>query len=70
MAKQGSFPVPERAFGGATPWVPSASATNDGEEPMTDVSHPFAVMYNSQVEALWSILLSVLRVWGFTISQR
>ena len=50
-AKQGSFPVPEGASGSHTLWVPSAPPTDKGEEPMTDVSHPFTVMYNAHVEA-------------------
>ena len=37
---------------------------NEGEESMTDVSCPFAVMYNTQVQALWTIVSSVLAVDG------
>ena len=30
---------------------------------MTHVSHPFAVMCNSQVKTLWSVMSSVLKVY-------
>ena len=31
---------------------------------MTDMSSPFAVMYFSQVEALWAIVTSILKIYG------
>ena len=61
---QGTFLAPEGASGSTDQWVPSALATNEGEEPMTDMSSPFAVMYFPQVEALWAIVTSVLMIYG------
>ena len=46
------FPIPKGAWGSITPWILSLLLENDEEEPMVDASHPFAVMYNSRVEAL------------------
>ena len=63
LAKQGTFPVPEGDSPSTTPWV-LVAPTKDGKEPMTDVSHPFAVMYNLQVEALWCVVVSVLQGYG------
>ena len=60
---QGIFPAPEGALGSTDQWVPSAPATNEGEEPMTNMSSSFAVMYFSQVEALWAIVTSVLKIY-------
>ena len=37
---QGSFPTSEGASGCTDQWVPSAAASNEGEEPMTDMSSP------------------------------
>ena len=61
---QGSFPAPWGASGCNDQWVPSAPASNEGEEPMTDMTSPFVVMYFSQVEALWAIVTSVQKVYG------
>ena len=60
---QKSFPALEGASGGTDKWVCSAPAGNEGEEPMTDMTSPFAVMYFSQVEALWAVVTSVLKVY-------
>ena len=50
---QGSFPAPEGASGCTDQRVPSAPASNEGEEPMTDMSSPFA-----------AIVTSVLKIHG------
>ena len=42
----------------------SPVATKEGEEPMRDMSSPSAVMYFSQVEALWAIVTSILKIYG------
>ena len=61
---QGSFPTPKGASGCTNQWVPSAPASNQGEEPTTDMSSPFTVMYFSQVDAFWAIVTSVLKIYG------
>ena len=61
---QGSFPTAEGASGCPDTCLPSTLASNKGEEPMTDVTSPFVVMYFSQVEALYYIVTCVLKVYG------
>ena len=64
ISAQGICPAPEGASGSTDQWVPSALATNEGEEPMTDMSSPFTLMYISQVEALWTMVISVFKIDG------